>query len=311
ACLGQRVGNQFSELPFLVKVLSVRSALSIQCHPDADLAKELHRRAPAQYPDDRPKPELAIALSEVRLLYGLRPPDEIRAGLVAIPELTLLCQAGGYGTGDVIRDTVEAVLRAPEDRIRQACTRLGTRLQEKDERSAEEQLAVELQQEFPEGDPGVFFPFLLNLVTLAPGAAIFIAPNEPHAYLSGDLFECLANSDNVVRAALTTKFKDVDTLLSMLTYQSRPFQELLQNEGRYRTPCSEFQVERIRTAAEYVPSGPEILLAVDARGRIVCGAQTLAVTPGFAAFIPAAVERYSVDVEVGEVFRVVVPEGIQ
>lgn len=32
--------------------------------------------------------------------------------------------------------------------------------------------------------------------------------------------ECMARSDNVVRAGLTPKYKDVDTLASMLTYNT-------------------------------------------------------------------------------------------
>ena len=41
------------------------------------------------------------------------------------------------------------------------------------------------------------------------------------AYLFGDCVECMATSDNVVRAGLTPKFKDVDRLCEMLTYSSR------------------------------------------------------------------------------------------
>ena len=48
--------------------------------------------------------------------------------------------------------------------------------------------------------------------------ALYLAANEPHAYISGDCVECMATSDNVVRAGLTPKFKDVDVLCNMLTY---------------------------------------------------------------------------------------------
>ncbi len=41
----------------------------------------------------------------------------------------------------------------------------------------------------------------------------------PHAYLKGNCVECMAMSDNVVRAGLTPKFKDVDLLLRMLVYR--------------------------------------------------------------------------------------------
>lgn len=45
-----------------------------------------------------------------------------------------------------------------------------------------------------------------------------MAPNEPHAYVAGEIIECMACSDNVVRAGLTPKFKDVPNLVEMLTY---------------------------------------------------------------------------------------------
>jgi mannose-6-phosphate isomerase len=62
-------------------------------------------------------------------------------------------------------------------------------------------------------------PLLLNYVTLGAGHAFVMRANEPHAYLSGDILECMACSDNVVRVGLTPKFKDVDTLTAMLTYR--------------------------------------------------------------------------------------------
>ena len=41
-------------LPFLLKVLSVGQALSIQAHPDKELAKKLHATRPDLYKDDNP-----------------------------------------------------------------------------------------------------------------------------------------------------------------------------------------------------------------------------------------------------------------
>ena len=55
-------------------------------------------------------------------------------------------------------------------------------------------------------------------VTLSPVQAIYLAANEPHAYLSGELVECMATSDNVVRAGLTPKLRDTEVLCSSLTY---------------------------------------------------------------------------------------------
>jgi mannose-6-phosphate isomerase len=63
-------------------------------------------------------------------------------------------------------------------------------------------------------------PFFLNYLLMAPGESFFMAANEPHAYVAGEIIECMACSDNVVRAGLTPKFKDVQTLVEMLTYST-------------------------------------------------------------------------------------------
>lgn len=49
----------------------------------------------------------------------------------------------------------------------------------------------------------------------------------PHAYLKGDCVECMACSDNTVRAGLTPKFIDVSTLCEMLSYTPSPSQDRL------------------------------------------------------------------------------------
>lgn len=80
-------------------------------------------------------------------------------------------------------------------------------------------VAARLCAQFP-GDVGVFAPFLLNTLRLSPGQGVFLAANEPHAYLAGDCVEVMACSDNVVRAGLTPKMKDVEVLVDMLTYST-------------------------------------------------------------------------------------------
>jgi len=51
--LGEAVHNYFgSDLPFLLKVLAVSKALSIQAHPDKQLAAQLHRDHPEIYKGD-------------------------------------------------------------------------------------------------------------------------------------------------------------------------------------------------------------------------------------------------------------------
>jgi mannose-6-phosphate isomerase len=77
-----------------------------------------------------------------------------------------------------------------------------------------------LKDQYGTKDIGLLFAFFFNLFRLKRGEAVVITPNEPHAYLSGDLVECMANSDNVVRGGLTPKLKDKETLYSMLPYET-------------------------------------------------------------------------------------------
>merc|ERR1711981_339202 len=56
------------DLPFLFKVLSVRTALSIQAHPHKALAEKLHAERPHLYKDDNHKPEMTLALTDFEAL---------------------------------------------------------------------------------------------------------------------------------------------------------------------------------------------------------------------------------------------------
>lgn len=46
------------------------------------------------------------------------------------------------------------------------------------------ELLLQLHQQYP-GDIGCFAIYLLNLITLKPGEAMFLEANVPHAYLKG------------------------------------------------------------------------------------------------------------------------------
>lgn len=80
-------GKGTNDLSFLLKILSVRTVLSIQAHPDKALAEKLHAERPHVYKDPNHKPEMAIALSEkCRAMCGFRPVSEIAAHVLEYPE---------------------------------------------------------------------------------------------------------------------------------------------------------------------------------------------------------------------------------
>ena len=48
---------------------------------------------------------------------------------------------------------------------------------------------------------------LLSLKSFVYVQAIYLGANVPHAYISGEIVECMATSDNVIRAGLTPKLR--------------------------------------------------------------------------------------------------------
>lgn len=116
-----------------------------------------------------------------------------------------------------------------------------------------------LLEQYGEKDIGILFTFFLNILSLKIGESFVISPDEPHAYIRGDLMEAMVNSDNVVRGGLTPKLKDTKTLMNMLRYE---FKERKQNSGeqvhkseqasvvRYPTGYDEFMVTHVKLSGE-------------------------------------------------------------
>ena len=185
-----------------------------------------------------------------------------------------------------------------------------------------------------EGDIGLFVLFFLNYVKLEVGEAMFLRADDIHAYLSGgqslffhmfhcrftdlsltDIIECMAASDNVVRAGFTPKFQDIPTLTSMLTYNYAPISEQKMNSVDYPyvtlnttayssssssilydPPIEEFSVVRTELkeagakATFEALQGPSIIICTSGSGKISVGPKTEDVKEGFVYFVGATAE---------------------
>ncbi|XP_070158369.1 mannose-6-phosphate isomerase isoform X1 [Polyergus mexicanus] len=252
-----------SNLPFLFKVLSINKALSIQVHPNKEKAKELHELFSNIYRDPNHKPELAIALTPFEALCGFRPINEINDYLNKIPELLSvigetnirrLLQATDSMISDALRQCFYSLMTCDSNEVARQLKNLIDRLHNIDDSYRQwikADLLKRLHADYP-GDVGCFTIYLFNYITMQPGEAIYIGPNIPHAYLSGDCIECMACSDNVIRAGLTPKPKDVPTLIQILSFECelasarkiQPFREDVFTEV-FRPPVPEFAVAKI------------------------------------------------------------------
>lgn len=228
-----------AELPFLFKVLSAGKALSIQAHPDKDGAERLHAENPGAYGDANHKPEMAIALTPFEAMCGFRRLEEVAVLLKKHPEfaacisqeakLAVFLSSNEESQKDALQKLFSSFMSCEREVSERNLKLLLIRLQAEqsqlhphphDQPAWERKLAraiLRLAQQFP-GDAGAMAPLFLNYLLMAPGESFFMAANEPHAYVAGEIIECMACSDNVVRAGLTPKFKDVDNLVDMLTY---------------------------------------------------------------------------------------------
>lgn len=222
------------DLPFLFKILSVETALSIQAHPNRDHAKILHKQNPKEYPDDNHKPEMAIALTKFECLCAFRPYKEINEFIQKYEQLQILCNKN---LSDEFSNAINlnADLSIQRSLLKQLYSNLmqsshvvisqcvDAHLQlissTTDSNVELSHLFERLNKQYPGGDVGLFSIYFFNYITLNPGEAILLKANIPHAYLHGQCIECMACSDNVVRAGLTPKFKDIATLIDMLDYQ--------------------------------------------------------------------------------------------
>lgn len=205
--LGTAVVSNFgAQLPYLFKVLSVEKALSIQAHPSKSHAEELFKKFPTVYKDPNHKPEIAIALTAFEALCGFKPRQEISEALKNVAELKEILSEelvnDFVNGGASIRPCFEALMKAEPLKVKSVIDRYLLT----NDSSVERRLIGRLNAEYA-GDVGVLCVFWLNYVVLKPGEALFLAPNEPHAYIHGDCVECMSSSDNVVRAGLTPKFR--------------------------------------------------------------------------------------------------------
>lgn len=245
--LGNRIYTKFgTKLPYLLKVLSSRRALSIQAHPDKELAKILHRKNPANYPDTNHKPEIAIAIDRLNAIAGFKPYSQIKETINKYSILKELLNIDSTNKFD-LKNIYSIIMRINSGMLKRVIDDIRQTISEGENSSIGEKEFL-IQFENYGYDVGLISILLYNYIELKEGEAIFTGAGVPHAYLRGNIIECMANSDNVVRAGLTNKFKDIDTLVEMLNYKMEEIPVTKRNdlgEFTYSVPTDEFRIINI------------------------------------------------------------------
>jgi mannose-6-phosphate isomerase len=264
---GKSLEAEVGPLSFLLKVLSAAKPLSLQVHPSSLQARQGFEREDAAalplhsprrtYRDPFHKPEILCAVTPFEALCGIASLDATDVLLHDLgPAASHLRRALlGDGVAAVIglllheRPSLGPLLAAAAHHSDPRCRWLS-----------------KLSQQYP-GDPSAAIVLLLNHVHLKPGEAIFLGAGNLHAYLGGTGIEVMANSDNVVRAGLTSKHVDPDEVLRVLDPTPLPDPLVRRRPGDdgglwYPVPVSDFRVTvyEIDGSVDFVADGPELLL---------------------------------------------------
>ncbi|KAF8450194.1 RmlC-like cupin domain-containing protein [Terfezia claveryi] len=228
-------GKPLKHLPFLFKVLSFDRALPLQIHPNRVLSAELIRwkeqtealkGAGGSLVDHNYKPEVAVCISEkFDGFIGFRPLLEIQRFLGLVPELVhaigddevvkgilglQLEDPSALGADDerkLLKRLFSGIMWRKDEVIAEQCQKLATRLDEHgdgavvgavvgDKYMALGRVIRKCLKDYP-NDKAVFVGFLMNLVSLKYGEGVVVGVDEIHAYIEGDIIECMAWGDNV------------------------------------------------------------------------------------------------------------------
>jgi mannose-6-phosphate isomerase len=121
---------------------------------------------------------------------------------------------------------------------------------------------------------------------------------------AADIIECMANSDNVIRAGLTPKLRDIPNLVGTLTYTAAPASRHVVDplpfsatsaSTLYDPPISEFSVVSLalttgRTETHRSIAGPSIAIVTGGKGKLRWAGGSLDIAQGEVIFVGANTE---------------------
>lgn len=328
--LGERVAGEFDgQLPFLLKILAAGAPLSLQAHPSLAQAKEGYAReneagielnaSNRNYRDANHKPELIVALTDFIAMAGFRP-------LAKTMEIfdALECHELDHYRSMLAVENEEESLRAlfttwitiPVGKRHELINAILVSSQRYLDTGTDEDTKfvlshiIDLNDRYP-GDVGVLGALLLNFYQLKPGEGIYLDAGNLHAYISGLGVEIMANSDNVLRGGLTSKYVDVPELVRVLNFKSLDnaiVDSVTQGTvHHYPVPITEFTMDRVRLGGvhEAEHDGPMIILCTESTTTPVTlehDGQSLELTAGYAVWVPASDGVVQISGEGAEVF---------
>ncbi|KAJ4297680.1 hypothetical protein N0V90_005574 [Kalmusia sp. IMI 367209] len=313
ALIGKKIIQKFNhtKIPFLPKVLSIAKALPLQLHPNKKLATELHNRDPNQFTDPNHKPEIALALSDFEAFCGFKPLKDIERLMQLPPLQTFLPLVKKPDFDDqTLKHVVKTLLEASDETIKKTNDALLQIPQEQFGKDSHiPKLIPRLSRQYDKTDNGTVVALItMNYLQLKKGESIYIPADGIHAYLSGDIIECMARSNNVLNTGFWPRAErnSIDLFTSCLTFTPHSPEECMlkpknfdrSRNGKtqvYAPPLSEFSVlstELNDGEEESIKAidGPSIFIVTKGEGSFNADGKEHKLSEGYIYFIGHGVD---------------------
>lgn len=213
-------------------------------------------------------------------------------------------------TDETLRQVTRAILSAPEDAVQTAQDALASVSRDDLDRNAYIlDLLPRLRAQYGPRDPGTLVALLcMNYLILDPGEALYVPADGIHAYLSGDIVECMARSNNVLNTGFCPPADrdGVELFARALTFAPHSRKDVaLPREtsergrngrtGVYRPPISEFDMLRVelgRGEDEVLEpaEGPGVAIVTSGEGEMQADGKRFDAKEGFIFYVSPGVE---------------------
>ncbi|BGO96634.1 Mannose-6-phosphate isomerase [Rhodotorula toruloides] len=301
----------------------------------------------SDFVDSNAKPEVGVALSPFTAFVGFRPPEQLASILRGTPELQQMFKDSTLdsfyqvASSSLSDDQAKAALRSlfyeainlPTSKVKSIVQALQARFKKDsadvvfsaaneftpqgEANASGETEATAMKRVFEIGlktygeeDVGVLASLaLMNILRLRAGEGAWILADDLHAYVEGDIIECMANSDNMVAHGLgTSEQGGISTFVEMLSYRHLPAEKLLVSHDDvwskaengyarlYNVPIAEFDLLAIflstgRNFERLSPlDGPLCFVVTQGEVTVTAGHDSVTLTKGQAGFVRAGVE---------------------
>lgn len=289
--------------------MSIAKALPLQLHPNKELATKLHEKDPESFTDPNHKPEIAVALSKFEVFAGFKPLENIAPLFTLQPLREFNPEQPEKWTDETLREVTRNLLKSDLETVKRVQTEISSI--PKDELGDAAyilDLLPRLQGQYGPEDAGSLVALLcMNFLVFGPGDAVWIPADGIHAYLAGDIVECMARSNNVLNTGFCPPGdrNNADTFANTLTFKAHSKDDVYlpsqkSNKSRkgktvvYKPPMSEFDMLKtdlgVEEGEELTPSeGPGVMIVTSGSGVMYAEGKYHQLKEGFIYFIAPGV----------------------